>query len=71
MFSKERKKIKSRSSLSGGAISLLCILQSAIFLWDGMFELSKSEYLTIHSKAKSTVPKQSAAPHTEERGGQI
>lgn len=65
----KKESLKKRLSLSGGAISLFCVLESAIVLWDGMFELSESEFLMIHSKAKSTVPKQSAALRTEERGG--
>lgn len=68
MFSKERKGEKSKSSLGGGAISFFCVLESAIILWDGVFELCESEFLMTHSKAKSTVPKQSSAPQTEERG---
>lgn len=68
VFQRKKDK-KSRSSLSGGTILLFCVLEWAIVLWDSMFKLSESEFLTIHSKVKSTVPKQSAAPRTEERGG--
>lgn len=62
----QKKELKKAASL-WGAFSLLCVLESAIILRDNAFELIESEFLTIHSKAKSTVPKQT--PHTEEREG--
>lgn len=46
----------------------LSLLDSAILLWDGMFELPESEFLMTHSKAKSTVPKRRCASHRGKRG---
>lgn len=54
-----------------GAISFFCVLESAIVLWDGVFELSESEFLTIHRKAKTAVPKRSTVRRTKGRGGWI
>lgn len=69
-FTPPKKNEKKKCQLSlRGAFSLFCILESAIILRDDVFELTESEFLTIHSKAKSTVPKQSAAPRTKEREG--
>lgn len=56
---KKIEKKKKRELSQQGAISLFCVLGSVIILWADMFELSQSEFLTIHSKATSPVPKQS------------
>lgn len=68
MFSKERKGEKKQELSRWECHLTLSLLDSAIVLWDGMFELSESEFLMTHSKAKSTVPKRRCASHRGKRG---
>lgn len=54
-----------------GALPLCSVVESPILLGDRMFELSESEFVTMHSKAQKMLPKQSSAHQSEARRGQI
>lgn len=68
MFSKERRFKKKALSQWGCHLTLLCFRISYCPVGRHVWT-PESEFLMTHSKAKSTVPKQSAALRTEERGG--